>query len=61
LLARRSRIERPPMVASPEVGAIRHAGMRIMVVFPAPFGPSRPKTSWFSMVRVRSDIAVISS
>ena len=33
------------MVTSPEVGASKPSKISIVVVFPAPFGPSRPKHS----------------
>jgi hypothetical protein len=36
---------KPQTVASPAVAEIRLASMRTVVVFPAPFGPSRPRTS----------------
>ena len=44
--------------AVPEVGFIRVARMWIKVVFPAPFGPKRPKISlsWISMLT--SSIAI---
>src|SRR5258706_1958666 len=32
-------------VAEPEVGAMRVPSVRTVVVFPAPFGPRKPKTS----------------
>src|SRR5436309_5486870 len=33
------------MVTLPDVGLIRPTSMRIVVVFPAPFGPRKPKIS----------------
>src|SRR5687768_5815443 len=38
-------MEYPPIVASPEVGVYRVESMEMVVVFPAPFGPSRLKIS----------------
>ncbi len=35
----------PPTSAEPEVGGVNVVIMRISVVFPAPFGPSKPKIS----------------
>ena len=35
----------PPTVAAPAVGRTRVVSIATVVVFPAPFGPSRPKTS----------------
>src|SRR5260221_2285459 len=35
----------PQMVTEPDVGLISPTSMRIVVVFPAPFGPRNPKTS----------------
>jgi hypothetical protein len=35
----------PATVAVPEVGAMRVPSVRTVVVFPAPFGPRKPKTS----------------
>src|SRR6185503_20354401 len=37
--------ECPPIVASPDVGAYKVDNMEMVVVFPAPFGPSRLKIS----------------
>ena len=33
----------PSMTASPEVGRRRPVSMRMVVLFPAPFGPRNPK------------------
>ena len=35
----------PAIVAVPDVGAMRVPSVRTVVVFPAPFGPRKPKTS----------------
>ena len=35
----------PATVADPEVGAMSVPSVRTVVVFPAPFGPRKPKTS----------------
>ena len=35
----------PPIVAVPFVGLVNVASIRMVVVFPAPFGPSKPKIS----------------
>src|SRR5881227_3024003 len=35
----------PQMVTDPAVGRMRPTSMRMVVVFPAPFGPRKPKTS----------------
>src|SRR2546423_15520173 len=35
----------PPMVAEPASAAVSVASMRIVVVLPAPFGPTKPKIS----------------
>jgi len=34
-----------PILASPLVFEMRHASIRMVVVFPAPFGPRKPNTS----------------
>ena len=35
----------PAILAAPDVGAISVPRVRTVVVFPAPFGPRKPKTS----------------
>src|SRR5947209_6408391 len=40
-----ARTSMPPTMADPEVGASRPQRMRIVVDFPAPFGPKKPKIS----------------
>src|SRR6266849_3272022 len=40
-----SRTSKPATVAVPSVGGKKHVRMRIVVVFPAPFGPRKP-TIW---------------
>src|SRR5450759_4201773 len=37
-----SRTSKPATVAVPSVGGKKHVRMRIVVVFPAPFGPRKP-------------------
>ena len=44
----------PPTSAVPEVGGVSVVIMRISVVFPAPFGPSRPKISPVCTVKLTS-------
>src|SRR5260370_439939 len=39
------RTSKPATVAVPSVGGKKHVRMRIVVVFPAPFGPRKP-TIW---------------
>src|SRR5713101_9775097 len=39
------RTSNPQIVTLPVVGLIRPTSMRMVVVFPAPFGPRNPKTS----------------
>ena len=41
----------PRIVTCPEVGASKPSRISIVVVFPAPFGPSRPKHSPASISR----------
>ena len=50
--------EWPATHASPAVGRKSVARMRIVVVFPAPFGPTKPKTAPSSTVRASSSTAV---
>src|SRR5690606_23078040 len=51
--ARGSRVgSRPPTRAEPEVGSVRPRSMRMVVVLPAPLGPSNPKTSPAAMDRL---------
>ena len=47
----------PPTCASPEVGTTRVVNMPAVVVFPAPFGPSKPKISPGCTVRSRLSTA----
>src|SRR5690348_18388094 len=42
----------PPIRAVPEVGGVSVVSMRMSVVLPAPFGPSKPKISPFSTVKL---------
>src|SRR5580693_8981113 len=44
----------PATVAEPEVGAISVPSVRTVVVFPAPFGPRKPKTSPWPISNERS-------
>jgi hypothetical protein len=44
----------PPTSALPDVGGVSVVIMRISVVFPAPFGPSRPKISPVRTVKLTS-------
>src|ERR1700674_317652 len=46
-------------VADPDVGRIRPSNIRRVVVFPAPFGPRKPKTSPRCTSRSRLSTAVI--
>lgn len=41
-------IESPPIQAFPEEGEITPVNIYIRVVFPAPFGPNKPKISLYS-------------
>ena len=52
--------ECPPMMASPLVGLSRHDNTEIVVVLPAPLGPSRLKISPASMAKLTSSTAVAS-
>src|SRR3569833_508900 len=49
------------MLALPEDGVTNPASMRIVVVFPAPFGPRNPSTSPGLTVKVTSSTAVSDS
>ena len=51
-------ISYPPIVALPLVLDIRQQSILTVVVFPAPFGPRKPKTSPSSTCRVRFSTAV---
>lgn len=51
-------ISYPPIFALPLVFDIRQQSIRMVVVFPAPFGPRKPKTSPSSTCRLRSSTAV---
>jgi hypothetical protein len=44
-------MSKPTTVAAPAVGVSRPVSMRIVVVFPEPFAPRRPKTSPRAIVR----------
>src|ERR1700733_10249845 len=44
----------PATVAEPEVGAISVPSVRTVVVFPAPFGPRKPRTSPWPISNERS-------
>ena len=48
----------PATVAVPEVGAISVPSVRTVVVFPAPFGPRKPKTSPWATSKETSEKAV---
>ena len=48
----------PSIFTNPEVGSDRPARMRIVVVFPAPFGPRKPKISPGATVRLSRSTAV---
>jgi hypothetical protein len=45
------------MLAEPEVGVMKPAIMRMVVVLPAPLGPRKPSTSPGSTVKLRSSTA----
>src|SRR5215467_12179069 len=51
----------PSISASPELGRIRQASILVVVVFPAPFGPSRPRTSPALTSRLRRSTARLDS
>jgi hypothetical protein len=51
-------MSKPLMIAVPAVGGRRVVNIRISVDFPAPFGPSRPKTSPASTSKVTPSTAV---
>ena len=48
----------PAMVARPEVGGMKLAKIRIVVVLPAPFGPRKPMISPLPTSKFKSLIAV---
>ena len=48
----------PEMEALPAVGSVRPSSISVVVVLPAPLGPSRPNTSPCRTVRFRSSTAV---
>ena len=50
------RLSNPKIRAEPEVGWIRSSSVRIVVVFPAPFGPRNPKTSPGRTAKLTSSI-----
>ena len=50
----------PSTFAVPAVGSVRPSNIRIVVVLPAPFGPSRPNTSPRSMRSDRWSTATLS-
>ena len=52
-------MSKPLTVAVPAVGSSSVASIFMIVVFPAPLGPKRPKISPFSMLMLRSSTAVI--
>jgi hypothetical protein len=47
-------------VTLPELGRMRPTSMRIVVVFPAPFGPRKPKTSPGSISNETPETIVLS-
>src|SRR5690625_753889 len=49
----------PPMVIEPASGRDRPVTQRMVVVFPAPLGPSRASTSPGLVLSVRSDTATL--
>ena len=53
-------MSRPSMYASPDVALRNPMSMLIVVVFPAPLGPSSPKTSPLSTARLRFRTATFS-
>ena len=48
----------PATEKSPEVGSRMVVSSRMVVVFPAPLGPSRPRTSPGAVVKLRVSTAV---
>src|ERR1051325_9361430 len=52
------RIECPPTEISPRSGWRKVTSIRIVVVLPAPFGPTKPKISPLSMVRLTLSTAI---
>jgi len=50
--------EQPPTQASPLVGRSRVVRMRMVVVLPAPLGPTKPKTEPSSTLKETSRTAV---
>src|SRR5712664_3351224 len=52
-----SRTSNPATVAVPDVGGKKHVNTRIVVVFPAPFGPRKPTIWPFSTSKEMSSTA----
>jgi hypothetical protein len=51
-------MSKPLTLAVPDVGFKMVHSIEIVVVFPAPFGPSKPKISPFSILMLRLSTAV---
>ena len=51
------RMSWPPIRAVPDVGSSTPVSIEIVVVLPAPFGPSRPKTSPSSTAKLMPSTA----
>jgi len=58
LIASRSDTGFPLIHASPSVGRVSDVNIRIVVVFPAPFGPRKPYTVPWSTVRLSPSTAI---
>ncbi len=56
---RRSRYDRPLTVTRPDVGASRPTINRMVVDFPAPFGPRKPVTRPSGTMKLRSSAATV--
>src|SRR5579859_188140 len=54
-----SRTSKPATVAVPDVGGMKHVNMRMVVVFPAPFGPRKPTIWPFSIEKEMWSTAVL--
>jgi hypothetical protein len=50
-------MSKPAISAVPSVGGMKPVRIRIVVVFPAPFGPRKPTTSPFSTLNETSSTA----
>ena len=50
-------MSRPPTSTRPSLGGMKPVMTRIVVVFPAPFGPRKPRTSPFATPKLRSATA----